>query len=214
MKFTEAKLEEAIISLLGAEGYPHILGETIDRQSNDVLIKEDLRAFLSKQYAKDGITPGEIESVILKLDAFSSADLYESNKQIMRLVSEGFYLKRERNLHPHLNPLPEGEDLRNGDGLSPAGRDGSEGELGPEYLFVQLLDYSSLTVFREPKAGEVPMIVAEESETYNAGGNIFKLVNQLEIIGSEKRIPDGILYINGLPLMPLLRMSATGSISI
>jgi type I restriction enzyme, R subunit len=29
--------------------------------------------------------------------------------------------------------------------------------------------------------------------------NIYKFVNQLEIVGSEKRIPDGIIYINGLP---------------
>ena len=96
-KFTEAKLEEAIISLLGAEGYPHVLGETIERQPQEVLIKADLRTFLARQYAKDGITPGEIESVIQKLDAYSSADLYESNKAIMRLVSEGFHLKREPN---------------------------------------------------------------------------------------------------------------------
>ncbi|MDD5158092.1 type I restriction endonuclease subunit R [Sulfurimonas sp.] len=31
--------------------------------------------------------------------------------------------------------------------------------------------------------------------------NTFKIVNQLEIVGYEKRIPDGILYINGLPLV-------------
>ncbi|WP_439474488.1 type I restriction endonuclease subunit R [Algoriphagus formosus] len=31
--------------------------------------------------------------------------------------------------------------------------------------------------------------------------NIFKFVNQLEIQGFEKRIPDGILYVNGLPLV-------------
>lgn len=31
--------------------------------------------------------------------------------------------------------------------------------------------------------------------------NHFKMVNQLEIVGYEKRIPDGILYINGLPLV-------------
>ena len=31
--------------------------------------------------------------------------------------------------------------------------------------------------------------------------NIYRFVNQLEIIGDEKRIPDGILYINGLPLI-------------
>jgi len=31
--------------------------------------------------------------------------------------------------------------------------------------------------------------------------NTYKFVNQLEIVGYEKRIPDGILYINGLPLV-------------
>ncbi len=44
MKFTEAQLESAIIELLGAEGYPHVLGEEIERQPQDVLIKSDLRA--------------------------------------------------------------------------------------------------------------------------------------------------------------------------
>jgi len=95
MKFTEAQLEAAIVELLGESGYPHVLGETIERQPQEVLIKDDLRAFLSRQYAADGITPGEIESVIQKLEAFSSSDLYESNKAIMKLVSDGFLLKRE-----------------------------------------------------------------------------------------------------------------------
>ena len=169
MKFTEAQLEAAIIELLEAEGYPHVLGETIDRQSADVLIKDDLRVFLARQYAKDGITPGEIEAVIQKLEAYSSADLYESNKQIMKMVSDGFLLKREDHTQKD--------------------------------LYVQLIDYSNLTKFRKPKQGEVPMVVAEEESAYHAGGNIFKMVNQLEIVGSEKRIPDGILYINGLPLV-------------
>ena len=31
--------------------------------------------------------------------------------------------------------------------------------------------------------------------------NIYKFVSQLEIVGAEKRIPDGIIYINGLPLV-------------
>jgi type I restriction enzyme R subunit len=31
--------------------------------------------------------------------------------------------------------------------------------------------------------------------------NNYKFVNQLEIVGYEKRIPDGIVYINGLPLV-------------
>lgn len=38
--------------------------------------------------------------------------------------------------------------------------------------------------------------------------NIFRIVNQLEIKGQEKRIPDGIVYINGLPLVVLEFKSA------
>jgi type I restriction enzyme R subunit len=95
MKFTEAQLEAAIVQLLEAEGYPHVPGASIERQPQEVLIKADLRAFLSRQYAADGITSAEIEAVIRQLDAYSSTDLYESNKAIMKLVSDGFLLKRE-----------------------------------------------------------------------------------------------------------------------
>tara|TARA_R110000764_G_scaffold108134_1_gene193977 strand:- start:2195 stop:2695 length:501 start_codon:yes stop_codon:yes gene_type:complete len=31
--------------------------------------------------------------------------------------------------------------------------------------------------------------------------NTYKFVNQLEIIGNQKRIPDGIIYINGIPVV-------------
>lgn len=31
--------------------------------------------------------------------------------------------------------------------------------------------------------------------------NTYKFVNQLEIVGTEKRIPDGIIYINGIPVV-------------
>jgi type I restriction enzyme, R subunit len=169
MKFTEAQLESAIIELLEAEGYPHVLGEAIERQPQEVLIKTDLRAFLAKQYAADHITPQEIEAVIKQLEAYSAADLYESNKAIMKLVSDGFLLKRE--------------------------------DRSQKDLYIQLIDYSELVAFREPNPGEVPTIVAEDQAVYGGSRNIFKIVNQLEIVGHEKRIPDGILYINGLPLV-------------
>ena len=46
MKFTEEKLENAFTELLGQEGFPHYLGITIIRKPEEVLIEEDLRAFL------------------------------------------------------------------------------------------------------------------------------------------------------------------------
>jgi len=94
MKFTEAKLEDAIIALLGEQGFPHFSGTTITRPPEEVLLKDDLRQFLTKQYAKDEITEGEIIAIIAKLESYSATDLYASNKAIMKLVSDGFLLKR------------------------------------------------------------------------------------------------------------------------
>jgi len=58
-RFTEASLEEAVIELLEGQGYPYHKGSSLDRQPTEVLIKEDLHAFLSNKYAKEGITEEE-----------------------------------------------------------------------------------------------------------------------------------------------------------
>ena len=165
-KFTEAQLESAIIELLGEEGYPHVKGEDLKRGLDEVLIKDDLRKFLSLRYADDAITSGEIDSIINRLESFNSADLYESNKSFMKMVSDGLFLKREDHTKKD--------------------------------LYIQLIDYSEIIQFRQPKEGELPEIAAEKE---GGNRNICKIVNQLEIFGTEKRIPDGILYINGLPLV-------------
>ncbi len=169
MEFTEEKLEQAIIALLEDQGYPYHKGEAISRQPGEVLIKSDLQDFLSNQYASDNITENEIDSVLRRLDMLSSADLYDSNKTINKLVSDGFLLKRE--------------------------------DRSQKDLYIQLIDYSGLPEQRLPREGEVDTIVAERSPGYGGDNNIYKIVNQLEIMGGEKRIPDGILYINGLPLV-------------
>jgi len=169
VKFTEARLEQAIIELLGKQGYPHVPGETISREPGEVIIKEDLHAFLTNQYGGDKITPGEIDSIIKKLTSLPASDLYESNRLIMKMVSDGLLLKRE--------------------------------DRSQKDLYLQLIDYQELEEFRVPRAGEVATVVAEAPTTYHASKNIYKLVSQLEIIGYEKRIPDCILYINGLPLV-------------
>ena len=151
-KFTEAELEKVFIELLGNEGIPHVLGNTIERKQNEVLIKADIKSYLKSQYKKDNITTNEIESVIRKLEIFSASDLYESNKSIMKLICNGFQLERE--------------------------------DRSKKDLYIHLIDYS------------------------NKDNNHYKIVNQLEIYGYEKRIPDGILYINGLPLVVMEFKSA------
>ena len=91
MKFTEDRLEQAIIELLGSEGYLHICGENIDRKPEDVLIKSDLREFLATRYQAESITNYEIDSIIHKLEYLSASDLYDTNKAIMKFISDGFY---------------------------------------------------------------------------------------------------------------------------
>lgn len=96
MKFTEAKLEQAFIELLENEGYPHFVGSTLARQSEDeVLIEEDLRTYLLTRYQNANLTETEAQAIILQLKSLSSADLYETNKKLMRWLSDGFILKRE-----------------------------------------------------------------------------------------------------------------------
>ncbi|UMB53726.1 HsdR family type I site-specific deoxyribonuclease [Lutibacter sp. A64] len=145
MKFTESQLEKAFIELLGSEKIPHVSGQNIQRDISEVLLKDDLKEFLLSKYKKDGLTSVEVNSIIRKLELYSSSDLYESNKAIMKLISDGYVFKRE--------------------------------DRSKKDLYIQFIDYS------------------EENN------NRYKIVNQLEIFGYEKRIPDGILYINGLPLV-------------
>jgi len=95
MKFTEEKLEQATIALMEAQGYPHHRGDSFTRPPTEVLIKEDLRAYLADRYAGDGITEGEIESIIRQLETLPANDLYESNRTIHKRIADGFLLKRE-----------------------------------------------------------------------------------------------------------------------
>ena len=54
MKFTEAQLEQAFIELLEQKDIPHIHGNTIARELDEVLIKVDLQSFLLDQYKDEG----------------------------------------------------------------------------------------------------------------------------------------------------------------
>ncbi len=168
MKFTEASLEQAIIELFLKQHIPHIPGNTLSRDATDVLLKDDLRQFLKNRYAGDGITVSEINGIIRRLESLPAPDLYQSNKTIMKMVADGFLLRRE--------------------------------DRNQKDLYVQLLDYEGLTAFSMPDPATLDT-VADESGDYGGDGNIYKLVNQFEIIGSELRIPDAILFINGLPLV-------------
>lgn len=192
LKFTEAKLEQAIIELLGKQGYSHEIGSDITRKDKeDVLILDDLRHYLAKQYQVDGITESEIESIIRQFTTLPASDLYESNKTFCKWLSNGFLFKRE--------------------------------DRSQKDLYIELIDTKHLpqalsemfapNILQDHESEQVPeRKVAEAKLSYLANtckdNNQYKIVNQLEIEGNaisgeagQIRIPDGILYINGFPLV-------------
>ena len=67
-------------------------------------------------------------------------------------------------------------------------------------IHIELIDYKGLEAqLISNDLNEIS--VSEPTVKYQTDGNIYKFVTQLEIIGTEKRIPDGIIYINGLPVV-------------
>jgi type I restriction enzyme R subunit len=150
-KFTEEKLENAFVELLSIEGYPHFLGNTITRSFDEVLIEQDLIDYLLTKYKEHQLTVTEVNFIVLQLKSLPASDLYETNKIVMRWLSDGFLFKRE--------------------------------DRNQKDVLIELIDFDGIHDFSIKDC------------------NIYKFVNQLEIVGSEKRIPDGILYVNGLPLV-------------
>lgn len=154
MSFTEKSLEKAVIGIFELEGYQHQKGTLIHREISDVLLRDDIKTFLLNRYSNDNITLNEIESIIRQLEVLPSSTLYESNKAVIKMISDGFVLKRE--------------------------------DRSKKDLFIQLIDL----------------------DPNHVDNNLIRIVNQLEIQGYEKRIPDAIVYVNGLPLVVIEFKSA------
>ena len=174
MAFKEADLEKVFIDLLVQEGCKYVPGEAIARGEGEVLIEQDLRDYLHRRYDSEGITENEIRSIVLQLRNLSASALYESNKKFCSWLSDGFMLKREN---------PKDKDI-----------------------LIELVDFRPLAERRKSGFGvdddeEAMPLAADVSAKYCADCNIVKIVNQFEIVGSEKRIPDGILFVNGLPMV-------------
>lgn len=92
--FNEHALEMSIMELFKDEGYTYLSGDQIHRERTEVLLADDLKQYLYNRYAKDGITPSEVDSAILMLRNISGT-LYESNKVVYKLLCDGLILNRE-----------------------------------------------------------------------------------------------------------------------
>ncbi len=142
--FDESVLELAIMNLLKDKGYNHFTGDQIHKEKESFLLEEDFKKYLLNNYE---ITMNEANQILMELKSIEKLPLYEANKKIMNLISNGFDFKREN---------PNDKDIH-----------------------IYLINYNS-----------------DEIEK-----NIFKVINQLEFIENHLRIPDGIIYINGIPLV-------------
>ena len=151
--FNEHALEMSIMELFKDEGYIHLNGSQIHRERTEVLLQEDLKQYLHNRYAKDGITPGEVDGILLMLRNISGT-LYEANKAFYKLLCDGFILNRE--------------------------------DRTQKDIYIELIDFDT------PE------------------NNIFKAINQFEIegINNQLRIPDGIVFVNGIPVVVLEFKSA------
>lgn len=173
-KFTEAQLESVFAEAIGNEGYPHALGNELSRAVDEVIIENDLRNFLLERYKVESLTESEVNSIITQLKRLPASDLYETNKTIMRWLSDGFILKHE--------------------------------DRSQKDIYIQLIDYAGLNV--QLQGDDLDNVWADHEQKYGEDKNIYRFVTQLEITGTVKRIPDGIIYINGLPVVVLEFKSA------
>jgi type I restriction enzyme R subunit len=142
---TEATIEQATIDWLEDLGYSHKDGTKISHNLKEVVLKDELLAFIQKQYPQ---LPLEIQNLaVAEFTHNAGADLEHRNRN--------FHLK-----------LTKGIDV----------------------------DYEDAS--GKEKAVHIYPIDFERPEN-----NTFWAVNQFSIVGKNKRRPDVIIYINGLPLI-------------
>lgn len=143
-----ASFTKHALELSSMELFTYLAEEQIHRERAEVLLADDLRPCLYNRYAKDGITPGEVDEILLRLCNISST-MYEANKAVHKLLYNGVILNREDRIR--------------------------------EDLYIELIEYDSLA------------------------NNILKEVNQFEVkdVGGQLRILDGIVLVNGIPVVVL-----------
>lgn len=144
-KFFESDYEEALIDLLGQQGWEYTYGGSIIRNNRDILLIEDLTKYLQQRYTD--LQSNDIEEIINRLRFMSGQTHFELLRNTYYLVRDGFRYTRNHD---------------------------------SEIFDIEFVDF--------------------ESQNKN---NIYRCVNQFEIgygLKDDKRIPDVLLFVNGIPL--------------
>jgi type I restriction enzyme R subunit len=142
---TEAVIEQATIEWLQDLGYTHVKGNELPQNANAVILKDQLRDFIVKQYPQ---LPSEIQDLAV-------ADFCNNAGADIDYRNRSFHLKLTKGIS---------YEYKDADGNEKA-------------IHIYPIDYQ------------------------NPENNAFWCVNQFSIVGKNKRRPDIIIYINGIPLV-------------
>lgn len=144
-KYYESDYEEALIQLLEEQGWEYTYGGNISRNNRDVLLTDDLKAYLQSRYSE--LTRDDTEEIANHLRHTGGQTHFEQLRNTYYLVRDGYRYTRH-------------SDGKNFD--------------------IEYFDFEKDSEF-----------------------NIYRCVNQFEVGYGQKsdvRIPDVMLFVNGVPL--------------
>ena len=145
MKFYESEYEKALIALLtDGTAWQHTHGSALHLQNSDVLLTDDLQAYLQAQYPE--LEAADREEIVDHLRHVGGQSHFEQLRNTYRLIRDGYRY------------------VRHGDSRA---------------FDIYYIDFGTAT------------------------HNTFRVVNQLQVgygQGQDVRIPDVLLFVNGIPL--------------
>ena len=92
-KYYENDYELAVLELLTNAGWEYECGYDIHRETDDVILLDDLREYLTRRYGYFSDT--EIDALISYMTSFSNQSLYRSMKETYKLLQKGYFLHRD-----------------------------------------------------------------------------------------------------------------------
>lgn len=154
-KYYESELEQSFIEEFKECGWTYSHGDQVDRNAEDIIIKNDLLDYLSNRYSLSDNTK---EEIVHKICTEAGKTQYHSLKKVFTLYRDGYDI------------IMSDEDLK----LQ---------QKGPHTNKCMRVEYID---FENPK------------------NNIFRCINQYTVqynSGQDIRIPDILLFVNGIPLV-------------
>lgn len=93
--FNESNLEKTVISLFSSHNYEYIHGNLVHKELSEVILLEELIAFLQRNLYDEKLTEDEITTICNKILNIKKRPLYDGNKEFLSFITEGFQLKRQ-----------------------------------------------------------------------------------------------------------------------